>query len=80
MESRYALQCGIGSHELRSPLARLSVAEGLLRQCPSEEREEFLNRIEIEVERLDQLIGQLLTLRVPRQVISPLLSHPDQRP
>jgi two-component system sensor histidine kinase CpxA len=50
------------SHELRSPLARLSVAEGLLRQCPSEEREEYLDRIALEVEHLDQLIGQLLTL------------------
>ncbi|WP_158823534.1 ATP-binding protein [Granulicella sp. S156] len=50
------------SHELRSPLARLSVAEGLLRQCPPEERTEYLDRIESEVEHLDQLIGQLLTL------------------
>jgi signal transduction histidine kinase len=50
------------SHELRSPLARLSVAEGLLRQCPAEERAEYLDRIALEVEHLDQLIGQLLTL------------------
>jgi two-component system sensor histidine kinase CpxA len=50
------------SHELRSPLARLSVAEGLLRQCPPEERAEYLDRIELEVEHLDRLIGQLLTL------------------
>jgi signal transduction histidine kinase len=50
------------SHELRSPLTRLSVAEGLLRQCSPEERIEYLDRIAIEVERLDQLIGQLLTL------------------
>jgi signal transduction histidine kinase len=50
------------SHELRSPLARLSVAEGLLRQCPTEERAEYLDRIASEVEHLDQLIGQLLTL------------------
>jgi signal transduction histidine kinase len=50
------------SHELRSPLARLSVAEGLLRQCPPEERAEYLDRIASEVEHLDQLIGQLLTL------------------
>jgi signal transduction histidine kinase len=48
------------SHELRSPLARLSVAEGLLRQCPSEERQEYIDRIELEVEHLDRLIGQLL--------------------
>jgi two-component system, OmpR family, sensor histidine kinase CpxA len=50
------------SHELRSPLARLSVAEGLLRQCTPEERAEYLDRIALEVEHLDQLIGQLLTL------------------
>src|SRR6202162_3097400 len=50
------------SHELRSPLARLSVAEGLLRQCPPEEQAEYLDRIALEVEHLDQLIGQLLTL------------------
>jgi signal transduction histidine kinase len=50
------------SHELRSPLARLSVAEGLLRQCPPQERAEYLDRIALEVEHLDQLIGQLLTL------------------
>ena len=49
------------SHELRSPLARLSVAEGLLRQCPFEEQPEYLDRIAAEVENLDQLIGQLLT-------------------
>ncbi len=50
------------SHELRSPLARLSVAEGLLRQCPPREWAEYLDRIALEVEHLDQLIGQLLTL------------------
>lgn len=50
------------SHELRSPLTRLSLAEGLLRQCPPEEREEYLDRIGLEVEHLDELIGQLLTL------------------
>jgi two-component system OmpR family sensor kinase len=36
------------SHELRSPLARLSVAEGLLRQCPPAERAEYLDRIALE--------------------------------
>jgi two-component system sensor histidine kinase CpxA len=34
----------------------------LLRQCPPGEREEYLDRIELEVEHLDRLIGQLLTL------------------
>ena len=50
------------SHELRSPLARLSVAEGLLRQCPPSERMEYLDRIALEVDHIDHLIGQLLTL------------------
>src|SRR5438045_1915873 len=50
------------SHELRSPLSRLTVALGLLRQCSSEEAPEYLSRIGLEAERLDKLIGQLLTL------------------
>lgn len=50
------------SHELRSPLTRLSLAAGLLRQCSSEEKEEYLDRIELETEQLDKLIAQLLTL------------------
>ena len=50
------------SHELRSPLARLIVALGLLRQTPPEEAPEHLNRIGLEADRLDKLIGQLLTL------------------
>ena len=50
------------SHELRSPLARLSVALGLARQRTGEEARSALDRIEREAERLNQLIGQLLTL------------------
>jgi two-component system sensor histidine kinase CpxA len=50
------------SHELRSPLARLIVALGLLKQGPAEEAAENLDRIGVEVRRLDTLIGQLLTL------------------
>jgi two-component system sensor histidine kinase CpxA len=50
------------SHELRSPLARLIVALGLLRQSSPEEAPEYLNRINQEAERLDKMIGQLLTL------------------
>jgi len=53
---------GVVSHELRSPLARLCVALGLLRQCSPEERMEYLDRTELEAEHLDKLIGQLLTL------------------
>jgi two-component system sensor histidine kinase CpxA len=54
------------SHELRSPLARLSVALGLARQriTPevAPELEIALNRIELEADRLNQLIQRLLTI------------------
>lgn len=50
------------SHELRSPLTRLSVAAALLRQCPEEEKLEYVDRIELETEHLNKLIAQLLTL------------------
>jgi two-component system sensor histidine kinase CpxA len=50
------------SHELRSPLARLSVALELAREDAAPEMSAHLNRIEREAEKLNQLIGQLLTL------------------
>jgi two-component system sensor histidine kinase CpxA len=50
------------SHELRSPLARLSVALGLARQKAAPEIEASLNRIELEADRLNQLIQRLLTI------------------
>lgn len=49
------------SHELRSPLARLQVALGLARQRSSGADKE-LDRIEREAERLNELIGRLLSL------------------
>ncbi|WP_288108811.1 ATP-binding protein [Limnobacter sp.] len=49
------------SHELRSPLARLNMATGLARQSPAN-LEKSLSRIELEAERLDRLIGELLNL------------------
>jgi len=49
------------SHELRSPLARLEAAIGLARQRP-ERLAETLDRIEREAGRLDQLVGEILTL------------------
>lgn len=48
------------SHELRSPLARLRVALELVRRKTGELPE--LERIDIETERLDELIGQILEL------------------
>ena len=50
------------SHELRSPLSRLLVALGLARKTSAEEMPELLDRIALEAQRLDSLIGQLLTL------------------
>jgi two-component system sensor histidine kinase CpxA len=46
------------SHELRSPLARLGVAVELARS--GEDREQALNRIQKESDRLNELVGQLL--------------------
>ncbi|HET7441903.1 MAG TPA: ATP-binding protein [Terriglobales bacterium] len=50
------------SHELRSPLARLNVALGLARRRAGPETQGALERIELEAERLNELIGRLLTL------------------
>ena len=50
------------SHELRSPLARLSVALELSREDADPTMSTHLDRIERETERLNQLIGQLLGL------------------
>ncbi len=49
------------SHELRSPLARVQAAVGLLRQEP-ERLAAMTERIEGEVARIDELVGELLTL------------------
>jgi len=50
------------SHELRSPLARLSVALELAREEAQPGMEVQLDRIERETGRLNSLIGQLLSL------------------
>jgi two-component system, OmpR family, sensor histidine kinase CpxA len=50
------------SHELRSPLARLNVALGLARQRSGGEDSDMLERIELEANRLNELIGRILTL------------------
>lgn len=49
------------SHEMRSPLARLQAAIGLARQQPAR-LADSLQRIEREGERMDRLVGELLTL------------------
>lgn len=65
------------SHELRSPLARLSVALELARKNSPVAASGPLNRIEQEAERLNELVGQLLALtrlesgaeRVPAEIV-----------
>jgi two-component system OmpR family sensor kinase len=49
------------SHELRSPLARMSVAVGLARKS-GEVPDTALVRIETEAERLNEIVGDLLSL------------------
>jgi two-component system sensor histidine kinase CpxA len=66
------------SHELRSPLARLSVALELARKSVDGRAISALDRIEQESERVNQLVGQLLTItrlesgaeRVPPEIVS----------
>jgi len=50
------------SHELRSPLARIRMALALAQRRANEEAQPDLARIEQEAERLDELIGQIMTL------------------
>ncbi len=49
------------SHELRSPLARMQMALGLASQTP-QKAQSALERIALEAERMDKLIGELLEL------------------
>jgi len=49
------------SHELRSPLARMRMAVGLARQSAADPSRQ-LDRMEMEIERLDSMISQILKL------------------
>ena len=49
------------SHELRSPLARLQIALGIARR-PHSDLQQGFDRIEQEAQRLDELIGEILSL------------------
>ena len=60
VESREQLLHDV-SHELRSPLARLQLAIGLAQQDPAR-IEGSLARIQLETQRMDKMIGELLTL------------------
>jgi two-component system, OmpR family, sensor histidine kinase CpxA len=59
------------SHELRSPLARLNVALGLARKWAGEQATSALDRIEQESERLNEMIGRLLTLAKIKTLVDP---------
>lgn len=59
------------SHELRSPLTRIQLAQALIRRKQGDSSE--LARIEAEIARLDKLIGDLLDLsRVQQHVEAPV--------
>lgn len=58
------------AHELRSPLARLHVALELARQRSDGRADAEHNRIELETERLSELIGQILELEQLNQPIT----------
>ena len=53
------------SHELRSPLARLRIALALAQEDTNKSAD-YLQRIEQETERLEELIGQLLSSQASR--------------
>ncbi|MBF0142178.1 MAG: HAMP domain-containing protein [Magnetococcales bacterium] len=55
------------SHELRSPLARMRVASALIQPSIPDSCENY-KQLEIEMERLDNLIGQIISLSRPDSV------------
>ena len=61
LESRTRLLRDI-SHELRSPLARMQVALELVRRGGARADDTHLERLEQDIEQLDQLIGQVLAM------------------
>lgn len=61
LESQHRLLRDV-SHELRSPLARLNIALELVRRRSPPDVEPAFDRIERETERLNAMIGELLTL------------------
>jgi two-component system sensor histidine kinase CpxA len=50
------------SHDLRSPISRIRVALSMASTAPERERNELLDRIEIELLRLNEMIEQILTV------------------
>ncbi|MDR0648563.1 MAG: hypothetical protein LBF92_04450 [Synergistaceae bacterium] len=50
------------SHEIRSPLQRMGVASAILRKISGPEAEGYIDRIDIEIERIDEMVEELLEL------------------
>ena len=59
------------SHELRSPLARIRMALALAQRRAGLEAQPDLDRIEREAEKLDAMIGQIMTLTRLRTATAP---------
>jgi two-component system, OmpR family, sensor kinase len=59
------------SHELRSPLARIRMALALAQRRAGNDAAPDLARIEREAERLDELVGQVMTLTRLRTATAP---------
>ena len=64
------------SHDLRSPISRIRVALSLASTAPEPERQELLDRIEVELLRLNGMIEQILTVaRIESGQIKPVSSQ-----
>jgi two-component system sensor histidine kinase CpxA len=61
VESNKRMLMGV-SHDLRSPISRIRVALSLASTAPETERNELLDRIEVELLRLNGMIEQILTV------------------
>ncbi|MCL5051148.1 ATP-binding protein [Aliidiomarina maris] len=61
IKSQHRLSADI-SHELKTPLSRLQMALALARSAGPEQIDNYIDRAESEVEKLDELIKQLLQL------------------
>lgn len=59
------------SHEFRSPLARIRVAVALAQRRAGDAAQQDLVRIEHETEKLDELVGQVMTLSRLRTATGP---------
>jgi signal transduction histidine kinase len=61
------------SHEIRSPLQRIEVASALLRKESRNDAEKYIDRIELEIGRIDDMVEELLTLARLEEI--PMMSH-----